>query len=109
VTALTLTTDDKVFRLKETRHFAPKVLDAPVDLAPVVPDIASPAFSSNTTLADGSDIYVANRGNGTIVCMRQDGTAVAVRRVVLPDGANSDQAFSTVLPSRPTRRKSGLQ
>ena len=86
VTALTLTTDDKVFRLKDARHFAPKELDAPVDLAPVVPEVANPGFSSNTTMAGGSDIYVANRGNGTIVRMRQDGTVVAIRRIVLPDG-----------------------
>jgi Di-haem oxidoreductase, putative peroxidase len=86
VTALTLTTDDKVFRLKDARHFAPKELDAPVDLAPVVPEVANPGFSSNTTMAGGSDIYVANRGNGTIVRLRQDGTVVAVRRVVLSGG-----------------------
>jgi hypothetical protein len=41
VAALTLTTDDKVFRLKDARHFAPKELDAPVDLAPVVPEVAN--------------------------------------------------------------------
>jgi mono/diheme cytochrome c family protein len=86
VTAVTLTTDDKVFRLKDTRHFAPRELDAPVDLAPVVPEVANPAFSGNTTMAGGSDIYVANRGNGTIVRMRQDGAVVAVRRIVLPGG-----------------------
>jgi len=86
VTALTLTTDDKVFRLKDARHFAPRELDAPVDLAPVVPEVANPGFSSNTTMAGGSDIYVANRGSGTIVRMRQDGTVVAIRRIVLSSG-----------------------
>jgi mono/diheme cytochrome c family protein len=83
VTAATLTTDDKVFRVKETRHFAPPELVAPIDLAPVVPEVANPGFSANTTLAGGSDMYVANRGNGTIVRMRQDGTVVAIRRVTL--------------------------
>src|SRR5262245_39385052 len=58
VTALTLTTDDKVFRLKDTRHFAPRELDGPVDLAPAVPEVANPSFSGNTTMAGGSDIYV---------------------------------------------------
>jgi mono/diheme cytochrome c family protein len=86
VSAVTLTTDDKVFRLKHTRHFAPHELDVPVDLAPVVPEIANPGFAGNTTMAAGSDMYVANRGNGTIVRLRQDGTVVAVRRVVLPSG-----------------------
>jgi len=86
ITALTLMTDDKVFRLKNARHFAPKELDTPVDLAPVVPEVANPGFSSNTTMAGGSDIYVANRGNGTIVRLRQDGTVVAIRRIVLSGG-----------------------
>ena len=86
VTALTLTTDDKVFRLKDARHFAPKELDAPVDLAPVVPEVANPGFSSNTTMAGGSDIYVANRGNGTIVRCARTGRLSLIRRIVLPDG-----------------------
>jgi len=33
-----------------------------------------------------ADFYVANRGNNTIVRMRQDGTVVAVREVRLADG-----------------------
>jgi hypothetical protein len=33
----------------------------------------------------GSDFYVANRGDNTIVRMGQDGTVVAVRRVVVDD------------------------
>jgi hypothetical protein len=33
-----------------------------------------------------SDFYVANRGNNTIVRMRQDGTVVAVREVRLAGG-----------------------
>jgi CxxC motif-containing protein (DUF1111 family) len=86
VTALTLTTDDKVFRLQNKRTFFPMKLDVPIDLAPVVSEVANPGFASNTTLAGNSDIYVANRGNGTIVRVRQDGSVVAVRRVVLADG-----------------------
>src|SRR5712675_1492466 len=56
------------------------------DLAPVIPEVANPGFASNTTMAGNSDMYVANRGNGTIVRMRQDGTVVAVRRITLPSG-----------------------
>src|SRR4029453_19235129 len=59
-------------------------LDRPIDLAPAVPEVASRVFSSNSTLAGGSDLYVANRGNGTLVRLRQDGTVVAVRRIVVP-------------------------
>jgi len=40
-----------------------------------------------TTLDVGSDFYVANRGNNTIVRMSQDGTVVAVREVRLADGS----------------------
>jgi hypothetical protein len=86
ITALTIQSDDKVFRLKSKRTFSAPELNVPVDLAPVVPEIANPSFASNTTLAGGSDIYVANRGNGTVVRMRQDGTVIAVRRITLPNG-----------------------
>src|SRR5262245_33833558 len=84
ITALTLGNDDKVFRLKSKRTFTAPELSTPVDLTPVVPEIANPGFASNTTLAGNSDFFVANRGNGTIVRMRQDGTVIAVRRIILP-------------------------
>jgi hypothetical protein len=56
-------------------------LDQPLDLAPVRIETTHPDRASNTTLQPGSDFYVCNRGNDTIVRMRQDGTVVAVRRV----------------------------
>jgi hypothetical protein len=60
-------------------------LKLPVDLAPVKRDADSSTWASNTTLDEDSDFYVANRGDNTIVRMRQDGTVVAVRQVmVLP-------------------------
>ena len=40
-------------------------LNLPVDLAPVQRDADSFTWASNTTLDDGSDFYVANRGNNT--------------------------------------------
>ena len=40
-----------------------------------------PNWASNTTLEEGSDFYVCNRGSGTVARMRQDGSVVAVRRV----------------------------
>src|SRR5262245_15928546 len=88
VTAVTLGNDDKVFRLRNKRTFTAPELNTPIDLTPVVPEVANPGFASNTTLAGNSDFYVANRGNGTIVRMRQDGSVVALRRVVLPNGKN---------------------
>jgi len=56
-------------------------LNLPVDLAPVQRDNDNVNWASNTTLDQGSDFYVANRGNNTIVRMRQDGSVVAARRV----------------------------
>jgi hypothetical protein len=56
----------------------------PVDLSPAVPAIANPGFSSNTTLAGVADLYVANRGNGTVVRMQHDGTVVAVQQLEVP-------------------------
>jgi hypothetical protein len=38
-------------------------------------------WASNTTLEQGADFYVANRGDNTIVRMGQDGSVVATRRV----------------------------
>jgi hypothetical protein len=46
--------------------------------------VANPAFSSNTTLAGGADLYVANRGSGTIVRLRQDGEVRAVAEITVP-------------------------
>jgi hypothetical protein len=40
-------------------------------------------WASNTTLDDGSDFYVLNRGNNTIVRMGQTGDVVAIRRVTV--------------------------
>ena len=86
IVAVSLTQDDEVFRVSGIKRLTAPELETPIDLAPVVAEIANREFSSNTTLAGNSDFYVANRGNGTIVRMRQDGTVVEVRRVTLPDG-----------------------
>jgi len=79
--ALRLADDGQVFRVTETRTIAVSGLDLPVDLAPAVPETANPTLASNTTLAGGSDLYIVNRGNGTLTRVRQDGTVLAVRRV----------------------------
>ena len=84
VAVLTLMEDGTLFRLTSVTRLTAPELNLPVDIAPAVPEIANPAFSSNTTLAGGSDLYVANRGNGTIMRLRQDGTVVAVRQVEVP-------------------------
>jgi hypothetical protein len=68
------------------RRIHSEALNHPVDLAPVTMETSDNNWASNTTLDVGSDFYVANRGNNTIVRMSQDGTVVAVREVRLADG-----------------------
>jgi hypothetical protein len=84
VLQLHLDDDFHVFRVIGTRRLQSPDLSAPVDLAPAVPEIANPAFSSNTTLAGGADMYVANRGSGTVARLAQDGRVRAVARIGLP-------------------------
>jgi hypothetical protein len=84
VVALTLVDDGQVFRVESVRRIVAAELNVPTDLAPAVPEVANPAFSSNTTLAGGSDIYVVNRGGGTIARLRQDGTVVEAHQIELP-------------------------
>ena len=80
---LHLDDDFHVFRVAGTRRLRSPSFATPVDVAPAVPEIANPAFSSNTTAAGGADLYVANRGSGTIVRVRQDGRVVAVARIAV--------------------------
>lgn len=84
IVQLRLDDDFEVFHVVGTRRLESPYLSAPVDLAPAVPEIANPAFSSNTTLAGGADLYVVNRDSGTIVRMHQDGRIVAVAQVDVP-------------------------
>jgi hypothetical protein len=58
-----------------------RALDQPLDLAPVAIDTTHPDHASNTSMQPNTDFYVCNRGDDTIVRMRQDGSVVAVRRV----------------------------
>jgi len=80
---LTLADDGAVFHVVSTVRITGPAFDVPVDIAPAVPETANPTLSSNTTLAGGSDFYVVNRGNGTLVRMRQDGTVLATRQVAV--------------------------
>ncbi len=76
--------DGSVFLASAPRFLTSAAFDVPVDVAASSPEVASGNFSSGTTLAGGSDLYVLNRGNGTVVRIRQDGTVVAARAIV-PD------------------------
>lgn len=81
IVALDLTDDGQVFKLAGARTLAAAGLAMPVDIAPAVPEAGNPMLASNSTLAAGSDLYVVNRGSGTITRLRQDGTVAAERRV----------------------------
>jgi hypothetical protein len=86
IAAIDLTDDGVIFRVLRVRRLRSEALNQPVDLAPVEIETSDPNWSSNTTLDVGSDFYVANRGDNTIVRMRQDGSVVAIREVRLADG-----------------------
>jgi len=80
------TAPNQVFGLGSVSRISSPSLNLPVDLAPVKRDVDNVNWASNTTLDDGSDFYVANRGDNTIVRMRQDGGVVAVRRITSING-----------------------
>jgi hypothetical protein len=72
---------DAVFAPTGMHVIQSSALDQPVDIAPAEIETEDPDWASNTTMEEDSDFYVCNRGNNTIVRMRQDGTVVAVREV----------------------------
>lgn len=74
-------TQESVFRVARQTVIASEHFKRPMDLAPAVVETVSPEFASGTTLAGGADLYVLNRGNGTIVRMTNGGTVVAVRTI----------------------------
>jgi hypothetical protein len=86
IAVLDLTDDGVIFRVAAVRRIRSDALNQPIDLAPAANETMNPNWASNTTLDEGADFYVANRGNNTITRMRQDGTVVAVRRVRLTNG-----------------------
>jgi hypothetical protein len=82
------TSPNQVFGLDSITRISSSFLKLPVDLAPVKRDADSKTWASNTTLdtdpvTGGSDFYVANRGNNTIVRMGQDGSVKAIVRVTI--------------------------
>ena len=92
ILAIHLVDDGQIFRVGAVHRFRSEALNQPVDLAPAEIETSNPNWSSNTTLEEGADFYIANRGDNTIVRMRQDGTVVAVRRVRLADGRSLGSA-----------------
>jgi hypothetical protein len=81
IAAIALTDDGVVFHAGGVTHMHSSALNQPVDLAPVAIETSNPNWAANTTLDVGSDFYVANRGDNTIVRMSQGGSVVAMRRL----------------------------
>lgn len=86
IVLLHLGDDTRHFTLARKSTLASPWLRQPVDLAAAIPEIANPRFASHTTLAGGSDLYVVNRGDGSLLRLSQDGTATA-RAVIEIEGA----------------------
>lgn len=102
---LSLEDDRRQFKVSDTRRIASPWLRAPVDLAAALPEMGSPAFSSHTTLAGGSDLYVANRGDGSLLRIAQEGAALARGVVTLPDGSTlGADRIRAIAVSADTRR-----
>lgn len=74
---LHLDDDRRHFKVGRTSTIMSPALKRPVDVAAALPEIANPSFASHTTLAGGSDLYVANRGDGSLLRVRQDGHVLA--------------------------------
>jgi hypothetical protein len=89
------TAPNQVFGPGAVSRIRSPLLKSPVDLAALQRDVDNINWASNTTLDEGSDFYVANRGNNTIVRMHQDGSVVALRRVILDDARLNGITTST--------------
>lgn len=84
IVRLHLGDDGRHFTLARTSAIASAALRQPVDIAAALPEIANPRFASHTTLAGGSDLYVANRGDGSLLRMSQDGQVLARAEIEVP-------------------------
>ncbi len=56
-------------------------------------------WASNSALDQGSDFYVANQGDNTIVRMQQNGTVIAIRRVTVNGHALEDVSLNGIAAS----------
>jgi hypothetical protein len=78
IVALELDNDGTLFT-QTTRSITSPWLDRPVDIAGTSIETAARNFASNTVIGGGSDLYVLNRGDNTILRMAQDGRIIARR------------------------------
>lgn len=98
VAVLALTDDTKHFKLEKLSYLSDVAYKRPVDIAAAVPEVANPRFSSHTTIAGGSDLYIANRGDGSILRIDQSGKVLARAVIDVPGlgtlGANRLRALA---------------
>ncbi|TIP29246.1 MAG: hypothetical protein E5X67_07710 [Mesorhizobium sp.] len=96
---LDLEDDRRHFTVAGTRTISLPEFDRPVDVTAAIPEIANPQFSSHTTLAGGSDLFVANRGDGSLLRLSQDGQLLARATIEVPGlgplGADRLRAIAT--------------
>ncbi len=85
-----LTDDGHIFKPANLRYLQSPALNRPVDLAPAAREVAARNFASNTTLGGGSDFYVLNRGNNSVIRMTQSGDVVAKRQIVAAPQSDFD-------------------
>jgi hypothetical protein len=90
---------NQVFGLGSVSRIISPWLNLPVDIAAVKRDADNVNWASNTTLDDGSDFYVANRGDNTIVRMRQNGSVVAVLPVTVENGPLNNASLNGISTS----------
>ena len=98
VAVLELTDDTKHFKLSNLSYLSDAAFNGPIDIAAAVPEVANPRFSSHTTVAGGSDLYVANRGDGSLLRIDQSGRVLARAVIHVPGlgtlGANRLRALA---------------
>ena len=97
------TSPQTVFTAANRRYLRSPRFDVPVDIAPAVPEVGARNFASNTTLGAGSDIYVLNRGDNTIVRITQGGDVVAMRRIEVLSNAAVDFRANGIAVSEDAR------
>jgi hypothetical protein len=76
--------DGRHFSVMRSEALQGRAFRQPVDVAPAVPEVANPRFASHTTLAGASDLYVANRGDGTLLRIDPHGRVLARATIELP-------------------------
>jgi hypothetical protein len=81
IAVLHLSDDRRHFTVTRTSELRAGALREPIDIAAAIPEVANPRFASHTTLAAGADLYVANRGDGSLLRIAQDGRVLARARV----------------------------